>query len=148
MSKELPTDVYERIATLSEQGNQLDDQGEFLKAIETFCDALDLVPEPKADWEASTWLLAAIGDCNFRLGAYEQAARALDGAMHCPGAIGNPFIHLRLGQCRFELGDMSRAADELTRAYAIEGRDIFAEEDAKYFAFLKTAIRPPAGGEW
>jgi hypothetical protein len=68
--------------------------------------------------------------------------------MHCPGAIGNPFLHLRLGQCQLELGDRKRAADELTRAYAIEGKDIFANEDRKYFAFLKTVIDRPESGKW
>jgi tetratricopeptide (TPR) repeat protein len=145
---ELPADVHERLMVLSEQGNALADQGNFRDAVERFIAALDLVPEPITDWEASTWLLGSIGDMNFQLRAYEHAARALADAMHCPGAIGNPFLHLRLGQCRLELGDRKRAADELTRAYAIEGKDIFAAEHPKYFEFLKTVIDPPASGEW
>jgi len=145
---ELPADVHERLMVLSEQGNALADQGNFRDAVERFIAALDLVPEPITDWEASTWLLGSIGDMNFQLRAYEHAARALADAMHCPGAIGNPFLHLRLGQCRLELGDRKRAADELTRAYAIEGKDIFAAEHTKYFEFLKTVIDPPASGEW
>jgi hypothetical protein len=32
--------------------------------------------------------------------------------MHCPGAIGNPFIHLRLGQAQFELGNLEPASGE------------------------------------
>jgi len=145
---EPPADVDARIQELSEQGNLLADQGKSREAIEKFIAALNLVPEPITDWEASTWLLASIGDMNFQLKAYQHAARALADAMHCPGAIGNPFLHLRLGQCQLELGDRKRAADELTRAYAIEGKDIFANEDRKYFAFLKTVIDPPEGGKW
>lgn len=61
--------------------------------------------------------------------------------MHCPGAIGNPFVHLRLGQAQFELGDMTRAADELARAYMGAGDEIFEEQDPKYLAFLKTKIQ-------
>jgi tetratricopeptide (TPR) repeat protein len=145
---ELPADAHEKIMELSEQGNLLAEQGKLREAIEKFIAALDLVPEPITDWEASTWLLGSIGDMNFQLRAYEHAARALADAMHCPGAIGNPFLHLRLGQCLFELGDRKRAADELTRAYGIEGKDMFAEEEPKYLAFLKTVIDPPANGEW
>jgi tetratricopeptide (TPR) repeat protein len=145
---ELPAGVHDRITKLSEQGNALAEQGKLREAVQTFIAALDLLPEPKDDWEAATWLLASIGDLDFQLGAYEQAARALEDAMHCPGAIGNPFIHLRLGQCQLELGDARRAADELTRAYAVAGKEIFAAEDPKYFAFLKTKIDPPAGGTW
>lgn len=65
--------------------------------------------------------------------------------MHCPNAIGNPFLHLRLGQCQLELGNMDFAADELTRAYAVAGKDVFSGAD-KYLAFLKTRLQPPPGG--
>jgi hypothetical protein len=66
--------------------------------------------------------------------------------MHGPDALGNPFLHLRLGQCRFELGDLDRAADELARAYMADGEDVFDGEDPKYLAFLKTRLQPPPGG--
>ena len=66
-------------------------------------------------------------------------------AVHCPDAIGNPFLHLRLGQCQFELDSLDRAADELARAYLGAGSDIFEGAD-KYFAFLKTRLKPPLGG--
>lgn len=145
---ELPADVHEKIMELSEQGNALDDDGKYREAAEKFIAALELLPEPRTEWEAAAWLLGSIGDMNFQLKAYEHAVRALSDAMHCPGAIGNPFLHLRLGQAQLELGDTKRAADELTRAYAVEGKNIFAEEDPKYFEFLKTVILPPASGEW
>jgi hypothetical protein len=61
-------------------------------------------------------------------------------------ATGNPFLHLRLGQCRFELGDLDRAADELARAYMGDGEDVFEDEAPKYLAFLKTRLQPPSGG--
>jgi hypothetical protein len=65
--------------------------------------------------------------------------------MHCPGAIGNPFLHLRLGQCQFELGNLDRAGDELARAYMGAGNEIFVGAE-KYFEFLKTRLKPPPGG--
>ena len=58
--------------------------------------------------------------------------------MHCPDAIGNPFIHLRLGQCQFELGNPDRSADELMRAYMGGGPEIFGNDDPKYLEFLST----------
>ena len=61
-------------------------------------------------------------------------------------AIGNPFLHLRLGQCHFELGNLDGAADELARAYMSAGDEIFVGAD-KYFAFLKTRLEAPPG-EW
>jgi hypothetical protein len=36
------------------------------------------------------------------------------------------------------------AAEHLTRAYALEGKDIFARDDPKYFEFVESIIQPPA----
>ena len=104
------------------------------------------MPEPKTDWEAATWLLGTIGNANFLAGDFEAGRDNLSTAMHCPGAIGNPFLHLRLGQCQLELGNHDRAADELARAYMAEGHRIFIGQDAKYLTFLKTRLDPPPGG--
>jgi hypothetical protein len=61
--------------------------------------------------------------------------------MACPGALGNPFLHLRFGQCQFELGELDRAADELMRAYMAAGAEIFKDQDPKYIAFLKSRAK-------
>jgi len=50
-----------------------------------------------------------------------------------------------LGQCALELGDITKAKDELTRAYMGAGKDIFQDEPPKYFALLRDALVPPAG---
>ena len=146
MSKELPDEVHARIAQLSKTGDELADEKKYRAAIEKYVEALQLLPEPITDWEACTWLLTAIGDANFLARAFEQAKDALSDAMHCPGAIGNPFIHMRLGQAQFELGNMERASDELARAYLQEGLKIFSDEDPKYVSFIKSKLRPPPGG--
>lgn len=58
--------------------------------------------------------------------------------MTCPDALGNPFLHLRLGQAQLNLGNEDRAADELMRAYMGGGPEVFEIEDGRYLAFLKT----------
>ena len=145
---ELSDAIHKKVAQLSKEGDEQAEGGHYREAVEKYIEALDLLPEPKTDWEACTWLLAAIGDANFKSKNYEHARAALSDAMHCPGAIGNPFIHLRLGQSQFELGNMQRANDELARAYMGAGKEIFDQEDPKYFSHLKTVLLPPASGEW
>lgn len=137
---ELSDDIYLEIQTLCETGDKLSENGNFATALENYWKAYDLIPEPKNDWDATLWVLTAIGDVNFLGEDFQAGADNLRVAMHCPGAIGNPFVHLRLGQCLFEIGDLDKAAEELTRAYAIEGEKIFLSENSKYFQFLKTRI--------
>ena len=71
---------------------------------------------------------------------------ALLTAMHCPDAIGNPFLHLRLGQCQFELGFDVIAADELSRAFLLAGEEFFLDEDPKFLALVKCVLDEPPGG--
>jgi tetratricopeptide (TPR) repeat protein len=142
---QLSVETHERIATLCKDGDALADDDNYPAALERYWAAWDLLPEPQTDWEAATWILSAIGDANFLGGDYTAGRDNLSLAMHCPDAIGNPFLHLRLGQCQFELGNFDRAADELARAYMGAGSEIFEDEE-KYFAFLKTRLKPPPGG--
>jgi hypothetical protein len=62
--------------------------------------------------------------------------------------VENPFLRLRQGQTLFELGDEGRALEELAAAYMLEGSEIFAGEDPKYFAFVKEHLRAPTSGLW
>lgn len=143
---ELPDNTYEQILRLSEEGDKLAEAERYAEALKKYWAAWNLLPEPQTDWEAATWLLAAIGDSNFLGGDFVAGRDNLSAAMHCPDAIGNPFLHLRLGQCQFELGNEDRAADELARAYLTMGSQIFEGQDSKYLKFLKTKLEPPPGG--
>jgi hypothetical protein len=143
---ELADEVHAAIKVLCAKGDELADQDDLVAALDQYWRAWDLLPEPRTNWNAATWILAAIGEANFFGEDYIAGRDNLSLAMHCPSAIGNPFLHLRLGQCEFELGNLDRAADELARAYMGDGAEIFEEEDDKYFEFLKTRLLPPPDG--
>lgn len=138
---ELDDRTYAEITLLTDQGQALFHEGKLDEARELFMQAWTLIPEPQSEWEATTWLAAAIGDIDFLKGRYADARQTLQFAMLCPGGLGNPFLHLRLGQSQYELGELDRAADELMRAYMGAGEDIFAAEDPKYRAFLATRAK-------
>jgi tetratricopeptide (TPR) repeat protein len=143
--KELNDSIYSRILDLSQQGNDLVNAGDNLAALRKYHEAWRLLPEPKEDWDAATWLLSAIGDTHFLSSDYQNAVAALTNAIACPNGLGNPFIHLRLGQSHFEMGNTSKAADELARAYMVGGRELFEKVEQKYFVFLKSILKPPIG---
>lgn len=143
---ELPSKTHDRIQALCKHGDERAEAEDYPAALAQYWAAWDLLPEPQTDWEAATWILAAIGDANYFSCDYIAGRDNLSLAMHCPGAIGNPFLHLRLGQCQFELKNLDRAADELARAYMGAAAEIFSNEDPEYFDFLKTRLQPPPGG--
>lgn len=143
---DLASNILTEIQSLCETGDQFAGEDEYVPALEHYWQAWDLLPEPQTDYEAATWILTAIGDANYLGGDYEAGRDNLSLAMHCPDALGNPFLHLRLGQCQFELNNLDRAADELARAYMGAGREIFDDEPKRYFKFLQTRLEPPADG--
>jgi tetratricopeptide (TPR) repeat protein len=143
---ELDDAIYNRIKELSELGDAAVDAGDYAEAITNYEAALAILPKPITEWDAATWLLTALGEAYFFAEDHQNAYNALSQAMHCPGAIGNPFVHLRLGQVQFELGNDIIAADELTRAYMGGGVEIFKREDSKYLEFVKSRLdKPPKG---
>lgn len=139
--KELAPITYEAIKAHSAEGDKLAAAGAYKEAIAEYNKAWALVPDPKDEWNASTWILAAIADATFLAGDTTSAREALQHAMRCPGAVGNPFLHLRYGQVLLDAGESDAAADELMRAYMAEGPDIFAAEDPRYLKFLGTRAK-------
>lgn len=141
---QLPDETYEKIVALSGRADELASAGNYETAIGVYNEAWQLLPEPKAQWEAATWVLAAIADAAF-LGGYPVMARqAVDYVMHCPGAVGNPFLHLRRGQVLLDQQEPEAAADELMRAYMGAGAEIFSNEDPKYLEFLRQRAELPS----
>ncbi len=145
MASELPHELYLRIVELCSKADDYVASDQVQRGLQVYQEAWNLLPESKVAWEAATWILSAIGDAHFLENDFNRAMNVFSVAVTCPNGLSNPFIHLRLGQSAYELGERDRAADELTRAYMGGGADIFADEAAKYLAFLSSLIDAPAG---
>ncbi len=143
---ELSDKIHEEIKRLCAAGDVLANERNFAAALKEYWAAWELLPEPKFDWQAATWILGTIGDVNYQAGDYEAGRNNLSNSMLCPGAFGNAFLHLRLGQCEFELNSLDRAADDLARAFIVQGKEIFKQEDPKYLEFVKSRLEPPEDG--
>ncbi|MBB6431499.1 tetratricopeptide repeat protein [Algisphaera agarilytica] len=127
-----------KITDLCQAGDRLLDSQDLLGALIAYQEALSLVPEPKHDYAASVWLYTAIGDALLFMNRHEEAHVAFHKALFSATGFGNPYIHMRLGQCRFEMNDLDLAADELMRAYMGDAEAVIEGQDPKYFEFLKT----------
>ena len=145
MPEALSEEVHSKITALCASADKYAEENSFELAMECCQQAWELLPLPKHDWDASTWILSAIGDCWFRKGDFEKALQIFTESLKCPKALGNPFIHLRLGESHFELGNKKLAADELTRAYMGAGKEIFADESPKYMELLRQVLELPPG---
>jgi len=138
---ELDVQTHETIKSLCAEGDRLANLRRYEEAVAKYNKAWELVPTPQNDWEASTWILAAIADACFLAGYKTSAREALEYALTCPGGAGNPFLHMRYGQVLYDSGEHDGAAEELIRAYMGAGADVFASEEPKYLEFLKTRAK-------
>jgi hypothetical protein len=137
----LPEEQFSFIQSACSKADALLEEGtreSTVNAFRGYAGALAELPEPTHSWHAAGWILSRMGECYFRIGSFEQAQDLYADLMWHPGAIGNPWIHLRKGQINFELGEMDKAGGELIRAYMGGGKDIFSLEDPKYYEYLKT----------
>ena len=138
----MDAEIYSRIQKLCAEGDELLEAGETEQAMNRYKAALELVPQPRTDWDASEWIYTALGDACFMQGDFAQAQDHFFNAYTCSGGI-DTYVCLRLGQCIFETGDKEKAAEYLLRAYqlgAIDGEEVFGEEDEKYFALIEDKI--------
>jgi tetratricopeptide (TPR) repeat protein len=146
MARQLPKRTHASITQLCAEGDQLFESGQAAAALEKYREAWALIPDDKIQWEASTWVLSAAGEVYFQTNDYATSLNRFERAIQGPGGLGNPYIHLRLGELYYEMGNRDASADELARAYMGAGSGIFEKEDPKYFAFLKTRLNPPPDG--
>lgn len=140
--EKITPELRARLDELAEKGNQLEDEEQYEAAVQAWEEGLSLIPEPKQFYSETVWFLAAIGDVWFNKGMFPKAHQCFDMARGNLSGDGyaNPFIMLRLGECCLETGDEKNAAEYLLRAYMMEGREIFEEEEPKYFDFLRTHV--------
>jgi tetratricopeptide (TPR) repeat protein len=144
--EELPPEIADQVQALVCDGDELFERTAYQVAIEKYSLAWQMIPNPKENWQASTWIAAALGDSYFQIKSFAFGAEILRKAISCPGGLGVAFLHLRLGQSEFELGNEEEAVDQLMRAYALEGITLLSHEKPEYTAFLRDRVRPPIIG--
>lgn len=122
---ELPDALYDEVTKLSELGNDYADDSQFDFAINSWRDALALLPAPVEQWDAACWLYASIGDANWQAGRPKATKEAMFDALNCAGGVENPFIHFRLGQAAEKIGERELAVQSFMKAYMLDGDAIF-----------------------
>lgn len=144
-TEQLPPEIFAVVESACREGEKHMMAGDFSQAFNRFMTALQTLPEPEARWNAAGWILVALGENSIRAGNWTAAEGPLGDAMWSPGTVGNPWVHLRLGQVHFELQRPEEAAEELARAYMGGGREIFADQHPKYIELVEQVLQPPPG---
>lgn len=145
LAGELDDRLAAEITELCDRGDDDVEHGRYDEAIARYRAALALVPKPVFSWKATAWIFTALGETYYFNKDYPAARDAIHDAMRCPGAVGNPFLHLRLGQVEHHLGNPGRAKDELARAFLRAGEALFDGEDPLYLDLARKGLPDPEG---
>jgi tetratricopeptide (TPR) repeat protein len=137
---QLDQHIVALITDLCERGDDDVEAGLYEAAIGKYEEALSHVPKPLYAWAVTTWILTAVAEARYLQKNYGEAKATIMEAFRCEGAIGNAFLHLRLGQVEIELGAKGRGVDELIRAHERGGDEVFEGEDPKYLALVRAAF--------
>lgn len=137
----MTNETYDSIMHEMEEGDRASENDFFKSALKHYEEALSLISIPKTDWEISLHVYTALGDCCFNLEDYLQANSYYNEALKCPDAIEYGYVWLGLGQSFYELGNMEKAKDALVSAYMLDGKDIFEDEDDKYYDLIKEIVQ-------
>ncbi len=137
---ELDDKIYDQIVALAETGDEFVKKELFESAISHYKLALDLLPDPKTDWEAATWLYVALGDALFNLKGFDLALDAYEKALMSPNGTGNPYIWFSLGTAFYELENLEKAKNHFMSAYMLDGDELFQDADPAYQALISEEI--------
>ncbi|MFA7553006.1 MAG: hypothetical protein WCY88_02060 [Spongiibacteraceae bacterium] len=132
----LANDISNKIRRLCQQGYKHYDSDDLKTAIRVFYSAWTLLPKPQSQWLEAGWILTALGDAYIAKSEFKNAKEALLSALHCPATVGNPVIHLRLGQCHYELGENDAAQEQFKLTINNGGEALFYQQDNKYQVLL------------
>lgn len=117
-----------KIDDICEDGDMLIiDSYDYMGAIEKFKEALTHVPDPKEEFDTTTWIYTAIADAYYLDNQIDNAMEYLNLAYKLPMGE-NGFVLFRLGQCYRHQDDMEKAKEYLSRAYKLSGEEVFGED--------------------
>lgn len=136
---ELPDDIQDQIEALSEQAEEARIQGRHEEALDLYTEALELLPEPREQFEAYSFLKATMGDICFLMDRFNDGLENFYDAYTAAGPQNmNPYIIYRLGQIYRQMGDEDNAVEFFKKTYLLEGEDAF--EDESDLIFLKNRV--------
>ncbi len=94
------------------------------------------------------YLIIRIGEVYFSEKKIEEALENFSFVMRFKDTLGNPFLHLRLGQLQYVIQNEERMYDELSRALIMGGESVFEKEDVRFLSMVKSVLKEPVDSTW
>lgn len=136
----LPEKLYDSICRKLDEGDGLMSDGKTNEALTTYKEALNLLPEPRDEWDIFTTIAVSIADCYYEKQQYAEADSYYAEALKSGDGVSNPYVWYARGRNYVKLGDITAAKDALMRAYMLDGDDVFEIDDDEFKAYITEEI--------
>ncbi len=143
MTTALPQTVAGRVEQLCSEGDAFVSSARYDAAVLRYTTAFRLMPRPQERWSTTPRVFASIIDACFAKRDFSTAWEAAMAALACPGVDTNPALRLKLGEILYEQGEFFAAREQLRFALEHGGREVFDDEDPKYWLFLARSLPTP-----
>tara|TARA_R110002051_G_scaffold13808_1_gene45541 strand:+ start:3368 stop:3937 length:570 start_codon:yes stop_codon:yes gene_type:complete len=94
------------------------------------------------------FIIICIGEICFAERMIEEAFENFNFALKFKDTIGNPFIHLRMGQLNYLVQNKDKTLDELSRALIMGGEEVYEHEDPRFLEMVKNVLKEPNDCSW
>jgi len=136
--KDLDPDIKQEVVDLCQKAIDQADLERYEASNRTLEKVYELIPEPKVEWKAYTWMQASRADNYFELQEFQEALDLFEEALLKDADYQeNGYIQMRIGQCLHQSKRIDEAIIYLTKAYALGGEDLFEDEYAIYKKLAK-----------
>jgi hypothetical protein len=122
--------------------------GKFKDAYDILFKTYNSLPKNEMDGQIGRYLLIRIAHIYIYSKMWDEAMGMMVDIMHYPNSVGNPLLHLRVGQIALELKNRDIYQDNLSRALIMGGLDVFSDEDIKLKEIPLKLLKPPSESGW
>lgn len=138
--KDLDEPLKSEVVELCHMAVEAQDEERYHASNRDLGKVLELLPEPKSDWKAYSWLLSNLADNHFEQDEFAEALERFNEVFEFDSnSNDNAYLCLRRGQCALESENEELAGMMLTRALELEGKELFEDEHSKFLKFAKQA---------
>ena len=136
----LPDSLFQTICQILDKGDKLRASEKYADAIAFYQSAIDILPEPKSDWDMFTTLVISIGDTYYKTQQYTIADGYYATALKDGSGLNNPYVWYANGRNLVKMGETKPATDSLMRAYILAGDEIFTIDNDEFKVYINDII--------
>lgn len=142
---EIPDAIQEKLTSIDDITVSSQDVA---AKVDALYDMYSSLTDEQKQGREGRYFIIRIGEVCYAEKMIDDALDNFNFAMKFSDTLGNPYLHMRLGQLQYCLGNQERQIDELSRALIMGGEAVFNNESPLFLQMVKAELVEPDGTSW